>query len=134
VAVLSYSGGLLVAVVATLLGLTLIIAGTAVLPAATAHFVATGHLVAAFRVREWWPLMRKNKLGYMSAWVIAFVLAVAVTIALNLSYYALVLCCLVPIVGSPLSFYTMLISAALFGETYGDSVAHMTVTPTAVPG
>jgi hypothetical protein len=120
---LSFTGGMLVTVTATLLGLALILFGTGVLPAATAHFVASDRLSAAFHVREWWPLLRNNRLGYLSAWVIALVLAIAVTLALNLGYYAVFLCCLVPIVGSPLSFYTMLISAAIFGDTYRDGVS-----------
>lgn len=119
---LSFGGGMLVTVTTTLLGLALILAGTGVLPAATAHFVATDRLSAAFHVREWWPLLRSNKLGYLSAWVIALGLAIGVTAALNLGYYAVFLCCLVPIVGSPLSFYTMLISAAIFGDTYRDGI------------
>ncbi len=107
----------------TLLGTLLIIAGAIVLPSATAHFVARDRLVAAFRVREWWPLLRRNKTGYLAAWVIVFGLAAAVLIVLNLSYYTIVLCCLIPFIGSPLTFYVMAVSAALFGETYRDSAA-----------
>jgi hypothetical protein len=107
----------------TLLGTLLIVAGGIVLPSATAHFVAKDRLVAAFRVREWWPLLRRNPTGYLSAWVIVFGLAAAVFVALNLSYYTIVLCCLIPFIGSPLTFYVMVVSAALFGETYRDSVA-----------
>jgi hypothetical protein len=115
------TSGIAVVTLSTLLGLVLIIAGMMVLPAATAHFVARDQVAAAFRVREWWPLLRKNKTGYLSAWVIALGLAGAIGIALNLGYYTIVLCCLTPFISAPLYFYVMVVSAALFGETYRDS-------------
>jgi hypothetical protein len=115
------TSGIAVVTLSTLLGLVLIIAGMVVLPAATAHFVARDQVSAAFHVREWWPLLRKNKTGYLSAWVIALGLASAIGIALNLGYYTIVLCCLIPFISAPLYFYVMVVSAALFGETYRDS-------------
>jgi hypothetical protein len=120
---LSFAGGMVVTIITALIGLVLILAGTGVLPAATAHFVATDRLAAAFHIREWWPLVRSNKMGYLTAWIIALALAIGITVALNLGYYAVFLCCLIPIVGSPLSFYTMLISAAIFGDTYREGIA-----------
>lgn len=120
---LSFAGGMVVTVITALIGLVLILAGTGVLPAATAHFVATDRLAAAFHVRQWWPLVRSNKMGYLTAWLIALAMAIGVAVGLNLGYYAVFLCCLIPFVGSPLSFYTMLISAAIFGDTYREGIA-----------
>ena len=120
---LSFAGGMVVTIITALIGLVLILAGTGVLSAATAHFVATDRLTAAFHIRQWWPLVRSNKMGYLTAWIIALAMAIGVTLALNLGYYAVFVCCLIPIVGSPLSFYTMLISAAIFGDTYREGIA-----------
>jgi len=52
------------------IGSVLFVVGAIPLPVATAHFVVQDKLSAAFRVREWWPLLRVNKLGYFIAWVV----------------------------------------------------------------
>jgi hypothetical protein len=80
-------------------------------------------VAAAFRVREWWPLLRANKLGYLIAWVVVAGLMALSYAALIMVYYTLVLCCFIPLLMAPAGFYVSLVSAALFGQTYRESVA-----------
>jgi Protein of unknown function (DUF4013) len=104
-----------------LVGFVLTALGAIPLPAATSHFVAKDQFRAAFRGREWWPLLRANKLGYLIAFVIVFGLYFILSFVLMIAYYTIVLCFLVPFLAGPLLFYLALISAALFGQTYRES-------------
>jgi hypothetical protein len=72
-------------------------------------------------VREWWPLLRLNKLGYFAAWIVILGLLAAYYFVTSMAYYSLILCCLIPLISAPVSFYTLLIGAALFGQTYRES-------------
>ena len=91
------------------------------LPMAKAHFAAQGKVSAAFRVREWWPLLRDNKLGYFIAWVVIAGLFTMWYFASMLAYYTIVLLWLAPLLGLPLGFYLSLVNAALFGRVYRES-------------
>jgi hypothetical protein len=104
-----------------LVGFVLYALGAIPLPAATAHFVAKDHFGAAFHVREWWPLVRVNKLGYLIAFVVVFGLYWIMSFVLMITYYTMILCFLVPFLAGPILFYLALISAALFGQTYRES-------------
>lgn len=104
-------------------GSVLFLLGAIPLPVATAHFVAQDKVSAAFRVREWWALLRINKLGYFISWVMVIGLAGILYFAFMIVYYTVVLCCLIPFVGAPIGFYVSLVSAALFGQTYRESTA-----------
>jgi hypothetical protein len=104
-----------------LVGLVLYALGAVPLPAATAHFVAKDHFGAAFHLREWWPLLRVNKLGYLIAFVVVFGLYFILSFVLMIAYYTFILCFLIPFLAAPIGFYLALISAALFGQTYRES-------------
>jgi hypothetical protein len=104
------------------LGMALIFLGAIPLPMALAHFAAQGNLSAAFRVKEWWPLLRANKLGYFIAWVIVAGLGVMLYWAILPLYFTFIFSFLVFIVLIPLYFYLLLVSAAVFGRTYWESV------------
>jgi hypothetical protein len=104
------------------LGMLLMFLGALPLPMATAHMIAHEKLGAAFRLREWWNLLRANWLGYGISLVIVAGLAMVLYTAITLLYYSVVLCCLVPFVTAPIGFYLSLVSAATFGQTYRESV------------
>lgn len=106
-----------------LIGSVLFLLGAIPLPMATAHFVDRDKVVAAFRVREWWPLLRSNKLGYFIAWVVMTGLMGVLSFVIMIAYYSVVLCFLIPFLGAPIGFYLALVGAALFGETYRESIA-----------
>lgn len=115
-------------------GMLLLALGAIPLPAATAHFVAQDNLAAAFRVREWWPILKANKLGYLIAWVTAFGLYSVQSFALGILIYTIVLCCLLPFAIPPAILYLSVFSAALFGRTYQESRALLAgLEPTSEP-
>jgi Protein of unknown function (DUF4013) len=103
----------------------LFVLGMIPLPAAIAHFAVKDQLGAAFKVREWWGILKSNSLGYLISFVIiAGILGIAYT-AFFAAYYTLVLLCLVFFMTGPLAFYTMLLSASLFGETYREGLSSL---------
>ncbi len=95
--------------------------GVIPLPMATAHFVAEDEVSAAFRLREWWPLLQANKMGYFIAWVVVAGLMALLYIAFMLAYYSVVLCCITPLLIAPIGFYLYLVSVGLFGLIYRES-------------
>ncbi len=104
-------------------GVLLLLLGAIPLPVAVAHFVAQGNLGAAFRVREWWPILKANKLGYLIAWVTVAGLYNLWNLVLVVLIYSIVLCCLVPFAIPPVALYFTVLSAALFGRVYRESRA-----------
>jgi hypothetical protein len=77
----------------------------------------------AFAVRQWWRILKADRLGYFIAWVIVAGLMGVLYLGVMLGYYTLVLCFLIPFVVAPVGLYVALVGAALFGGTYRENVA-----------
>jgi hypothetical protein len=118
---LLFFGSLAIMFISMFLGTVLTVLGAIPLPMATAHFAAEDDLSAAFRVRQWWDLLRANPLGTFIAWVVMAGLMAILYLVLTLIYYTLVLCCAIPFLAGPIGFYLLLVSAGLFGRTYRES-------------
>jgi hypothetical protein len=131
---ISFLGSIAIMMLSTLLGSLLTLLGLIPLPVVTAHFAVRDKVAAAFRVREWWPLLRANKLGYFAAWVVVLGLMSILYFAFAMAYYTLVLCCLIPLLAAPVSFYVTLIGAVLFGQTYRESMAMLETAESASAG
>jgi len=117
-------GSMAILFISMLAGMLLSLLGAISMPAATAHFVAQEEVRAAFRVRQWWRILRTDKLGYFISWVIVAGLLAVLYSGAMLAYYTLILCCLIPILTAPITLYVLLVGAALFGETYRESSAN----------
>ena len=117
-------GSMAILFISMLVGMLLSLLGAIAMPAATAHFVAQEDVVAAFRVRQWWRILRTDKLGYFVSWVIVAGLLAVFYSGAMLAYYTIILCCLIPILTAPITLYVLLVGAALFGETYRESSAN----------
>jgi hypothetical protein len=113
------------------LGLLLMMLGMVPLPMALAHFSAQGSLSVAFRVKEWWPLLRANKLGYFVAWVIVtgvgsvvYLMLMPLIVVFSFAFILVPMGMLLfYVVLAPVYFYVSLVAAAVFGRTYRESVA-----------
>ena len=104
-------------------GLLLLLLGAVPLPASLAHFVVHDRFGAAFRVREWWPILSANRLGYFMAIVIVAGIFAIGYYAFFVLYSTLILLCLAFLVMPPIMFYSMLVGSALFGEIYREGHA-----------
>jgi hypothetical protein len=118
---LAMFAGLGVYLLALAVGMLLFMLAAIPLAVGSAHFVAKDSFGAAFRAREWWPLLKVNKLGYFVAWVVIIGLYSVMSMASMVLMYSIVLCIAVPFALAPASLYLSVISAALFGQTYRDS-------------
>ncbi len=118
---LLFFGSFAIMFLSMFLGTLLTLLGAIPLPIATAHFIDEDDLSAAFRFRQWWRLLRANPMGVFIAWVMVAGLMAIVYLVVLLAYYTLVLCCAVPFLASPIGFYVLLVSAAIFGRTYRES-------------
>jgi hypothetical protein len=104
-------------------GSLLIVLGVVPVPMALAHMMARNELGAAFRVRQWWPLWRANKIGYLIGWVVAAGLGAVLYTVVIVAYMSCLLCCLIPFLLAPALFYLMLVTSAVFGQVYRESTA-----------
>ena len=118
---LVFGGSFVVMFVSMFLGMLLNFAGAIPLPVAMAHFVAEDKFGAAFRFREWWKLLWRNKWGYFIAWIIIGGLMVILYSIFMLLYTTMIFCLLIPLVSAPVIFYLMLVWAAVFGQMYRES-------------
>ena len=108
--------------VSIFLGMILMFLGGVPLPAALSHFVARDQVGAAFRFHEWWSLLWRNKMGYFIAWLLCGGLTGIFYYGIMVLYSTVVLCVFIPVLSAPLLFYLALVCAAVFGETYRESV------------
>ena len=118
---LLFGGSFVVMFVSMFLGMLLNFAGAIPLPVAIAHFVAEDQFGAAFRFREWWKLLWRNKWGYFIAWVIIGGLFVVLYSIFMFLYFTVVLCFFIPLISAPVIFYLLLVSSAMFGQIYRES-------------
>ena len=109
-------------IISMFLGPLLFLLGAIPLPAALANLANEDRLAAGFRLRQWWPALWKNKLGYFIAWTIVFGLSFIIYMATFTAYISCILCWLIPFLIAPLGFYVSLVYAALFGLTFRDSL------------
>lgn len=100
------------------IGSVLLILGTIPLPVSISHFVMKDRLGAAFRVREWWPILSANRLGYFISFVIVSGFLWLAYYVFFVLYSTFILLCLAFLIMAPIGFYAMLVAASLFGETY----------------
>jgi len=108
--------------ISLILGPLLFFLGAIPLPAATANLAIEGRLAAGFRLRQWWPALWKNKLGYFISWTILSGTFYILYLAIFVVYATCILCWLVPFIMAPLVFYLGLLYAALFGQTFRESL------------
>jgi hypothetical protein len=115
-------GSMAIMFLSTALGWLLLLLGSVLLPAAIAHFVRHDEIAAAFRLRQWWPVLRGNAWGYLVAWVIVAGLVGILYVGVMIAYFSIFLCCLIPLLLAPAALYLQLVGAGVFGETYRESV------------
>jgi len=115
-------------------GSVLLVLGIIPLPASVSHFAAQDRMSAAFQIREWWPIVMADKLGYFVAFVVVSGLLGLAYWAFMILYSTVILLCLGFLVIVPTVFYTMLVGAALFGEAYRGGTETLRMRSEAAPG
>jgi len=89
-----------------------------VLPAAITHAIAREDLGAAFRPLEWWPVLRSRAASYLLIAVIMTACSLVVRLLAQMLSVSVILCCLVPLIVSPLRVYFGVVSSLLYARAY----------------
>ncbi len=94
-----------------------------IMPVAIGHAIIEEDFFAGFRIGTWWPILKSNLLGFFISMVILLGLVMVAQFLVQLLYFTIFLCCIIPFVLSPVLFYITIIAAPLFGRSYLDGVA-----------
>lgn len=103
-------------------GSLLLVVGLLPLPASLTHLAVKDELSAAFKWREWWPILSANRLGYFIAFVVLLGILAMLNFVVLVLYYTIVLMCVAYVILIPISFYALLVGGALFGEAYREGL------------
>jgi hypothetical protein len=98
------------------------------LPVALAHVAAREKLGAAFNVFEWGAILAADRWEYFISWVIVVGLASLLQFAVALVYFTIILLAVAYVVVLPLSFYLLLVAAAVFAQVYREGAARLAAT------
>jgi hypothetical protein len=114
-------------------GFLLILVASLFLQVALAHLIATDEFAAAFRFREWLPILRANLQGFVLAHVLLFLVSFVVSFAWQILAATVVLCCLLPLVGGAYAMYLGVVGGAAFGLAYREGQARLAAGPPPLP-
>ena len=112
-----------------MIGFLLMLAAILIYPAAMGNMIARGSFAGAFRFREWWPLFKANLGGYLVAFFLTLGLGMMMLFMIQILYVSVVLCFLLPFVGSLLGYFMILSSYTLFAVAYRDAQHRLGATP-----
>jgi hypothetical protein len=104
------------------IGIILAVLEALILPAGFMHVVHTGEFAAAFRIGQWWPILKKNFLGFIVAIIFMFGFYYFMMMAFSALYMSIVLCFVIPLALAPLSFLMGLWSIPLFAQAYRETM------------
>lgn len=106
-------------------GLLLMLVGSIFLPPALGNLIAKDKFEAAFRIREWWPVLKANLSGYLLA--IALVMGIYMLIIMVASslYITVILCVLIPFALCVELFLLGAMTFSLFAVSYRDGERQM---------
>lgn len=86
------------------------------------HMIAKGEFNAAFRIKEFWPVLRNNLVGYILSFVIYMGLMYVIMAVSQILMFTIILCVLYPIVLVISTTYLSVVVSALFAQAYVDGV------------
>jgi hypothetical protein len=107
------------------MGVALSLIAQAFIPVAICHMAAKDKLSAAFQIGGWWRVLRANLVGFLLSFLIVMGVSMLAGFFVQLFYWTIVLCCLLPLIGSAISVYTVLTSSALYANTYSEGAASL---------
>lgn len=88
------------------------------LPVGLMHVVHTGKVSSIFSPGQWWPLLKRNFLGFQVAIIFLFGFYYVLALVTTALYLTVVLCFLLPFVLMPMTFLIGLWTIPLFAQAY----------------
>lgn len=117
--------GMIVGLLMIFLGFILYIPLALMLPPAITHLIAKDSFMAAFRIREWWAILRANIWGFFTAAAIILGVYTILFTFVYILYFTIILCILFPIGLSVIFMYLSAVSVPLLGEAYRKGVENL---------
>jgi hypothetical protein len=99
------------------------------MPVVIAHVIATDDFAAAFRFNECWSLFRANVSGFTSSYFLLVALGIGLGFVMQILYFTIIGCCLLPFILPFFSYYMMLIWSVIFGRSYRVAVQQLKLSP-----
>ncbi len=128
-----FSGGVIILMcvgfVMLFLGLILYMPTLLVLPLAITHLIAKDSFAAAFRIKEWWAILRANFWGFFAALAVTAGVYLVLVMGVYALYFTFILACLMPIGVSLIAVYLGTIAAPLLGQAYRKGVDNLAAVP-----
>ncbi len=106
-------------------GFVLSLPVTFILPPAIAHVIAKNSFAAAFRIKEWWGILRANFWGFFTAIVVVSGVYIVTIMFVYIFYFTIILCFLMPLALSVIVPYMMFIAATTIAEAYRKGVENL---------
>lgn len=94
--------------------------------AVSTHVAVKREFTAAFRFSEWWPIFRGNLSGYILGFLLLLGLGIVAGFALQIIYFTIILCFILPLVIAVYAYYASLIYEAVFAQIYREGVQKLT--------
>jgi len=117
--------GMVVGMMMFFFGMVLYMPLALMLPPAITHLVAKDSFVAAFRIREWWAILRANFWGFFTAMAVILGVYMILIMAVYVFYFTIILCFLMPIGLGIIVMYLSVIAAPILGEAYRKGVQNL---------
>ncbi len=89
-----------------------------VLPPMMVHTAERNEFSAAFKIGEWWGILRRNLAGFLAAAILTVGIYSALIFGVQLLYMTIFLCLFIPLLISPVVFYLCLTSSVAFAQAY----------------
>jgi hypothetical protein len=106
-------------------GLVLLIATVFLQPPALGHVIANNSFRAAFRIGEWWQILRANLGGFLVSIILLSGVYMGLVLAMQALYMTVILCVLIPFLMMFVSTYLLVIYCTLFAQAYAEGVAKL---------
>ena len=91
-----------------------------IIPASEMHMIENNDFAAAFRFKEWWPILRANLGGFIVAFGIYYFVSFALMIVIQIIAATLILACLMIVLIPAMTIYMSLIMYAASAIAYRD--------------
>ena len=105
-----------------MLGFVLAFVTIIFIPPALGNMIAKGDFGAAFRFKEWWPVLKANLSGYILAVAIAMGLFYLMYMLAMVLYATVILCFLLPFAFSFIFFISSIIGFSVYAIAYRDGM------------
>lgn len=91
-----------------------------IVPIAEVHVIAQDDFMAGFRLKEWWPIFKKNWGGFVVALAIMYALLMVMSFAMQIMFFTIVLICLLPLFIPAIYMYYAVVQYVVFTQAYKD--------------